>query len=98
MRESKFQYHVIERLNTEFPGCYVLKTDPEYIQGFPDLLVLYNDTWAALEIKKDRTARHQPNQDNYIYDLNDMSYAAFLFPENEEEVFNDLQRTFRLRG
>lgn len=98
MREAQFQRHVIDRLNKEFPGCYVLKTDPGYLQGFPDLLILYEDTWAALEIKKTSNSHHQPNQDNYIYDLNDMAYAAFLFPENEEEVFNDLQRTFRLRG
>lgn len=96
MRESQFQKHVIDRLEREFPGCKVIKTDPRYLQGFPDLLVLYyDDRWAALEVKVSAAAHHQPNQDNYVYELNDMGYAAFVSPENEEEVFHDLERTFR---
>lgn len=35
-----------------FPGCIVMKTDPNYIQGIPDLLILWNDKWATLEVKE----------------------------------------------
>ena len=31
MLESKFQACLIKRLKAEFPGCYVLKNDPNYI-------------------------------------------------------------------
>lgn len=89
--ESTFQSGLINELYARFPGCVVFKTDPSYIQGFPDLIVLYHDRWAALECKRNRTANRQPNQGYYVDSLNQMSYANFIYPENKEEVLNELQ-------
>ena len=93
--ERDFQSYLIKRLKKMFPGCVILKNDPTYIQGVPDLIVLYENKWAMLEVKKDSSASHQPNQDYYVDKLGKMSFAAFIFPENVEEVLNDLQQTFR---
>lgn len=97
MKESEFQSALIKELKNEFPGCIVIKQDPNYIQGIPDLLVLYKDKWAALECKKEKDSHHQPNQDYYISVMNDMSFAKFVFPENKEDILDELQRTFRVR-
>lgn len=91
MLESRFQSLLIKELKKLFPGCIVLKNDPNYIQGFPDLLILFNRRWAALEVKESATAQRQPNQDYYIDFLDNMSYAAFIYPENKEAVLHDLQ-------
>ncbi len=80
-----------------FPGCFILKNDTDYLQGIPDLLVLYNTRWAMLEVKREADAPEEPNQDYYIDVLNGMSFAAFIFPENEEEVLNELQHAFSTR-
>jgi len=96
-RESKFQKQVIERLEETFPGCVVIKNDPRQLQGIPDLLVLYRDTWAGLEVKRSEDESTQPNQPYYVDLFNEMSYASFIFPENEERVFDDLQLTFGSR-
>lgn len=93
--ERDFQAKTIKELKSRFPGCVVLKNDPNYIQGFPDLLILYKEKWAALECKRSGNAAKQPNQDYYISLLNQMSYSSFISPENKEEVLNDLQRTFQ---
>ena len=82
-KENAFQAALIKELHSEFPGCLVLKNDPNYIQGIPDLTVLYNDKWALLEAKKDGKAHHQPNQDYYVDEANKMSFASFIFPENK---------------
>lgn len=95
MLESEFQSKIIKRLKKEFPDCIVLKNDPTYIQGMPDLLILNNDKWAALEVKRNERAHHQPNQDYYISKMSKMSYASFICPENEKEVFDDLQRSLQ---
>ncbi len=95
MLERKYQAHLIKRLKDLFPGCVVMKNDPDYIQGIPDLLVLYNSHWAALEVKRSANASHRPNQNYYVEKLNEMSYSSFVYPENEEEVFNDLQQALR---
>lgn len=94
MLENKFQSKLIKELKKEFPGCMVLKNDPTYIQGVPDLLVLYKDKWASLEVKKSATAKHQPNQDYYVDKMNEMSHSAFIYPENKDEVLDNLRKAF----
>lgn len=96
-RENKFQSNLIDELEELFPGCIVLKTNPNYIQGFPDLLILFKNHWAALECKRSEHEVHQPNQDYYVDILGKMSYASFIFPENKEEVLDELQQTFKPR-
>lgn len=91
MRESKFQSRVIREIKEMFPDCIVMKSDPSYIQGIPDLLILNGSRWAALEVKNTKLAHHQPNQDYYIREMNDMSYAAFIYPENERKILDELQ-------
>ena len=91
--ERDFQSKLIKELKVLFKGCVIIKNDPNYIQGIPDLLILYNDRWAALEVKKSRTAHHQPNQEYYVEMMNRMSFAAFIYPENKEDVLYELQQT-----
>lgn len=95
MLESKFQARLIRDLKRMFPGCIVMKTDPTYIQGIPDLLILFNDKWATLECKKNVGAKKQPNQEYYVRRMNEMSFSRFICPENKEEVLNELQQTFQ---
>lgn len=94
MAERRFQKRVIDRLKTQFPGCLVVKNDPSYQQGIPDLLVLYGPSWAMLEVKDEEKAPVQPNQAHFIRQLDGMSYASFIYPGNEEQVFDELQRAF----
>lgn len=94
MLESRFQKHLINDIKALYPDCIILKNDANYIQGFPDLLVLYKDKWACFEVKKCKNAHHQPNQDFYISKLSEWSYVTFVYPENEEEVLDGLCRTF----
>jgi len=94
--ESSYQKQLIRKLQDIFKGCIVVKNDPNYIQGIPDLLVLYNDKWAALECKRNCRASHRPNQDYYVERMERMSFAAFIYPENEEYVLNRLKRYFNV--
>ncbi len=96
-RENKFQSDLISELKGMFPGCLVLKNDPNYIQGIPDLSIMYNDRWAMLEVKRSEHEPRQPNQKYYIKKARQMSYASFIYPENKEEVLNELQQAFRTK-
>ncbi len=96
--ESEFQKRLIKELKERFPECMVLKNDPNYIQGIPDLMVLGKDKWAALEVKKSAKAHHQPNQDYYVEKMNELSFSAFVYPENKEEIIDELERAFRTSG
>ena len=95
MLENKFQANLIKELKKLFPGCIVMKNDASYIQGIPDLLILYNDKWASLECKKSAGAKRQPNQEYYVGRMNEMSFSRFISPENEEEVLHELQQAFQ---
>ncbi len=93
-RESKFQSMLICELHTLFPGSIVLKNDANYMQGFPDLLILYQNMWAVLECKRSLYEPYQPNQEYYINLLDDMSFASMICPENREAVLYELQQAF----
>ena len=94
MKESAYQAKVIKKLKALLPGCIVQKNDPAYMQGIPDLTVYYGSQWAMLEVKASADSTSQPNQDYYIERMNDMSFAAYIYPENEEEVLHGLQQAF----
>lgn len=94
MLENKFQANLIKKIKKLYPDCIVMKNDSSYIQGIPDLLVLYKDKWASLECKKSANARHRPNQDYYVSQMNDMSFSRFIYPENEQEVLDELKHNF----
>lgn len=97
MLENRFKTKLVSELKDLFPGCIILHMDPNEIQGIPDLLILYEDKWAALEGKKDPNAPHRPNQEYYVKLMNNMSFAAFIYPENKEEILRELLQAFRPR-
>lgn len=92
--ERDFQSALIKELKERFDGCVVLKNDSSYIQGIPDLLVLFNDKWAMLECKRSSSASHRPNQQYYVDLLDKMSFSRFICPENKEEVLHELEQSF----
>jgi len=94
MRESEYQRKIYTKLEKLFPGCMIIKNDPQSLQGIPDFLILWKGYWAALEVKTSPKAEIQPNQEIYVDNMNSMSFAAFIYPENEEEVLCDLQHAF----
>ena len=95
MAENRFKTNLIKQLRSMFPGCIIMHLDPNEIQGIPDLLILYNDKWAVLEGKDYADAPHRPNQDYYVDLMNRMSFAAFIYPENKEEVLYELSQALR---
>lgn len=98
MLESKFKTKLINEIEDMLPGCIIFHLDPNEIQGAPDLLILYGKSWAALEGKRSASASHRPNQDYYVEHMNDMSFAAFIYPKNKEEILDELQYALRPYG
>lgn len=94
MRENAYQGKLIDKLYSLFPGCEILKNDPSYRQGIPDVVIFYEDKYALLEVKAHKDAKEQPNQPYYVKKFNDMSFAAFIHPDNEKDVLDDLQEAF----
>lgn len=93
--EKKFQSDLITELKQKFENCIVMKLDSSYIQGIPDLIVLFKNKWATLECKRSKKSKKQPNQEYYIDKMNSMSFSRIIFPENKQEVLHDLEQAFR---
>lgn len=91
-KESEFQANLIKEIKARFNGCIVMKNDANYRQGFPDLLILYRNRWAALEVKRSLGAARQPNQEYYIDILGKMSFASFICPETKGEVLDAMEQ------
>lgn len=94
MVERDFQAKLIKEIKDAFDGCIVMKNDSSYIQGIPDLLVLYKNRWASLEVKKNSKASRRPNQEYYVERMDNMSFSRFVCPENKDEVMYELRLYF----
>ena len=93
MKESTFQQGLIRELKEMFPDALIFKNESK--QGLPDLTILEGERWALLECKASADASHQPNQDYYVEKANGMSFSRFIFPENKQEVLDELQQALR---
>ena len=92
--ERNFQKNLIQDIKKRFKGCIVCKLDAQYIQGIPDLLILYGPRWATLEVKRSQHASRRPNQKYYVELMNKMSFSRFISPENKEIVLDELEKIF----
>lgn len=94
-RENGYQSELIKRLEILFPDCLVLKNDEQYRPGIPDLTIFYKTHYAILEVKRGSHEPFRPNQEYFLKTFSDMgAFAACIYPENEEEVLDALQRAF----
>ena len=93
--EGTFQRELVEELEKRFEGAIVMKNDPTYIQGIPDLTMLYKNTFVALECKRsiEEMKDPRPNQQWYVDEINRMGgLAYFIYPENKEKVLDEISR------
>lgn len=93
--ERDFQKTFIAKVKKILPNCIVLKNDSKQLQGIPDWLITDEGIAMFFEIKVSQHATRQPNQEYYIDYINEHNgYARFVYPENMEEILNEIQRTF----
>lgn len=92
--EGKFQDKLVHDLEAIFPDCMIQKNDANYRQGVPDLLILFKNRWALLEVKKSKNEKPRPNQPWYVAWAQRNSFGAFIFPENRDEVLAELSEYF----
>lgn len=95
MTERVFKKELISDLKRMFPDAIITQLDPTYIQGIPDILVLWRNKWATLECKASAKSSKRANQDYYVNQMNQMSFSAFIYPENKEAVLDELERSFK---
>lgn len=89
--KTKFLRDLEERLSDI--DLDFIHTRPRH-RSMPDTFVIGPHFWAALEFKRSRSAAHQPNQDYYVSKLREKGYANFVYPENAEEVLDELEILF----
>lgn len=92
--ESQFKKKIKKKIKDLFPDSIILPGDAKVVQGIPDMIILFSDLWAALEFKRSENASHRPNQEYYIDKMNNMSFASFICPENEDDVIKNLLSYF----
>ena len=95
--ESEFKKDFLFRLKNQMLLRQIpikfIHTRPHH-RSFPDVIVLCGKKWAGLEFKRSANASAQPNQSFYVDLFDEMSFARFVYPDNAEDVLNDLERLF----
>lgn len=95
MLESEFKNYTKKRIMDRFPNLDLdfINTKP-YHRSMPDVFIIGPGVWAALEFKRFEDSDYRPNQEYNILRLNKKGYATFVFPENLEEVLDELEILF----
>ena len=93
--ESDFKNSLYKKIRTRFPGTEVIPNDAGYLQGFPDATVYFpNGRYVLLEGKRTNNSHKQPNQDYYVNQSPLSENAMFVYPENENEILQELERRY----
>ena len=101
--EADYKPKLMGRIATRFAPLHVVRfqhNDPNApaSQGIPDLTVYIDDLWFLLEVKRSEKSKKRPNQDYYINLYGSVTFCAVIFPENEEEVLDAMERSLEARG
>jgi len=94
MLEAKFKKEFKKDIEKRFPEIEIFEPNATSRRSSPDMLLLGETGWAALEFKRSINSSHQPNQDYNVSRLSKKGYASFIYPENREVVLNDLEELF----
>ena len=94
--EAEYQQYLVREIYKLLPGrmfidTLVIITDPNYIQGIPDLWIAHHSKYAMLEVKLSEKSKERPNQRWYVEHWGQYVFTAFIYPENEREVLSALQ-------
>lgn len=93
--EARFQTKVKKWLERKGAVVLVISPQPGIPTGFPDVLALLpGGGFMALELKRSKTAKHQPLQDYWVERLGDMYYSAFVYPEIWDKVKEEIERDY----
>lgn len=92
MTESRLQHLIIGWLKDK--GAYVIKTKPQpgTPTGCPDIIALFGDRWAAIEVKKSENASFRPGQKPTLAYLSAFNgWLVFVcYPDNWPDVKQQL--------
>lgn len=94
MLESDFVPIFKKEVESRFPGGFWMKNDSAMIGGIPDLTYLFGRNWAIFETKRGMRAAKQNHQEYYVNKFDNMSFAAFVNPENYLDVLDEMERVF----
>jgi len=97
MLESEYQAGLIKRIIQRFgpDRTRVQINDPNMpgSQGIPDLTVYVGPYWFLLEVKASAKSKMRPNQEYWIQKWGEQTFCSFIYPENEEEVLDAMERS-----
>lgn len=99
--EGSFKQKSLRRLHDILSSYFdekrimIFKNDANQIQGIPDQMIIVEPFHAYLEYKRSAHENHRPNQDYYVELKNKCGcYAAFIYPENEQQIFKKILNYF----
>lgn len=91
MLERNFQKAVIKWLKGK--GCFVWKMQQNATTqaGVSDIFFCIEGFYGFLEVKKGKSAKRRPGQEEFVKKMNEWSYAKVVFPENWDETRKELE-------
>lgn len=101
MLEKDLQNRLLNWIRLKFDSkkIFIMKITPipGIPQGCPDIIILYDGGFVAIEMKRSSKASFRPNQKYYLEMLNTFQNGESIvcYPENFNEVKNLLKNILR---
>ena len=93
-QETTFRTKFLKQFKILYPAADIHPNTGCGIQGYPDTSIKFNGKNAHLEFKASAKAKVQPNQRWYVEDLNQREFARFIYPENGDQIMEELHGYF----
>lgn len=90
--ERDFQAKFISKLRKLGVKCYKQEMNATTRRGTPDYICLVGPVWIMIEFKKSKNSPKRPGQQENIDWANEQSFGFFCYPENADEVYNQIKR------
>lgn len=88
--ESTLQGKILHWLKAQ--GCFACKMQQNATTqaGIADVFFCLEGFYGFLEVKKAKSSPRRPGQEAFVKKMNEWSYARVVYPENWEEVKQEL--------
>lgn len=95
MLEKDFQSKIMKWLRSKKAFAMKCQQNATTRAGISDIFFCKEGFYGFIEVKKSKTAKRQPGQEEFVKKMNEWSWAKVVYPGNWEETQKELEEMLK---